>query len=137
MNGAVVSAKRTPQGDDVQAARWRLIKSPPGPPRRQVLSELIGQDVLGLLSSGQSEDSVCSLLAQSSSDVTTEMVSLLSAIASDSSGRCYILGASAALLPALFRVLQEAPQTKLGPQKGVDTTLPVKISCACKERQGR
>lgn len=96
----------------MQATRWRLIKSPPGAYRRQVLACLTEAD---LLRCGDSHDSgvISVLLAAKHPSATSELVRLLSAMASDSAGRTYLMQPGSRVVPELFQLLKETPQARV------------------------
>ena len=101
-----------------QATRWRLIKSPPGAYRRQVLASITDADVLRC--SHSSEMCIVSaLLAAQHSAATSELVRLLSAMASDSAGRSYLMQPGSRVVPELFQLLKTTPQARVRRLTGV------------------
>ena len=101
-----------------QATRWRLIKSPPGAYRRQVLASITDADVLGC---NHSSDTciVSALLAAQHPAATSELVRLLSAMASDSAGRSYLMQPGSRVVPELFQLLKTTPQARVRRLTGV------------------
>jgi hypothetical protein len=96
----------------MQAIRWRLIKSPPGAYRRQALTSLTDADVLCCADTHEAS-LVKSLLAHKHSGVTSELVRLLSAMASDSGGRTYLMQPGSHVVPELFQLLKQTPETRV------------------------
>jgi hypothetical protein len=69
------------------------------------------------------------LLEQGNEAVACELVRLLSALASDSGGRSYLLQPGSQVLPALFAFLKNTPQAKLTTR--YDTTFYTVYSISC------
>jgi hypothetical protein len=111
----------------LQAVRWRLIKSPPGAYRRQVLADLAAADVLSC-GSGVATGAAAPLLELHDDGVSSELVRLLSALASDSAGRAHLLQPGSGIVASLFGLLQATPERKIRRRTGA---LAIVLCLAC------
>lgn len=101
----------------MQAARWRLIKSPVGVYRRQILSAMCDADLLGCASASHASRAL-TLLRVEHAQLQSELLRLVSTLASDAIGRAYLLGNARHLIVAVFNVLQAAPMAKVKARAG-------------------
>ena len=99
------------------------MRSPAGLERRKVLADLLSHDVLAL--GGAEPPVTTALLAQSDPAVTSELVRLVSALASDSHGRAYLLRRGSPVLAELFEVLVATPQAKVNKRHGAAARAPL------------
>lgn len=88
----------------VQAIRWRLIRSPVGQQRQLVLQILISHNIFEYGSVGQ-DSLIAGLIGLNDTAVTTELLRLISVMASDHKGREYLLRPGSAIILDLFKIL--------------------------------
>ena len=110
------------QGEDggltarlLQALRWRLVHSRPGPDRWAVLASWVECDLLGCrvpVQGGQEGHTVLQVLSRKEDVlVLEELARLCNALASDRLGRSYLLQAPRRTLGTLFDMLVQAGHT--------------------------
>lgn len=110
------------QNVHLQAIRWRLIRSPVGQQRQMVLQILISHDIFGCLK--ETTDCVIPrLIRLSSTTLTTELLRLLSVIASDHKGREYLLSPGSTVIPDLFSILSTMPGSSVHRKEGVEPSI--------------
>lgn len=97
--------------------RWRLIKSPVGVYRRQVLAAMCDADCLGCACASHAS-AVLTLLRTDHKQLRSELLRLASAMASDALGRSYLLQNAQHLIAAIFKVLQAMPEARVKAHSG-------------------
>lgn len=103
----------------LQAIRWRLIRSPAGQQRQLVLQILIGHDILGC--EDHSKPSlIATLVHLGDTALTTQLLQVISVMASDHKGRAYLVAADSTVIQDLFGILSTMPVAAMHRKEGTD-----------------